>query len=418
MPVNKTIAILAALILITLAACGQSVPRSPVDLPAALPATQPSGAPAALATIPPPDTPLTGPLVGFYIEDSYEDVYFSLYDAGTGAFRVIQSTTPIYIGEAQWFDNGCRLFVHGQLANLHGVVQWSMPPEAAGRIDYINAATLSPERRFIAHVIVTDQVDATDIEIINLSPPYDAIRLAAGGGGPRALAWSADGNWLYHSGYDAAGILQVFRASPDGTTNEQLTSHTTSSSGEIRAITILSPSPDGRYLAYNVQNLFQPGQPYAYQPADEGWVGIIDLAAGTSAAVRPAKFGSAEAGRGLVWDGAGERLLIIGDSLPVGEADPDAGRRLLWVTSTGEVTNAISTADGPGGVEGHIGWVAPLGSIDTLLVNVLNDYYRYDGDTFQRLDAAQAPPLGMELGRRPIAVWPAPIGFPGETACD
>ena len=91
---------------------------------------------------------------------------------------------------------------------------------------------------------------------------------------------------------------------------------------------------------------------------------------------------------------------------------------MLWVTAAGEVTNAISTADGPGGAEGHIGWVAPLGSIDTLLVNVLNDYYRYDGDTFQRLDASQAPPLGMELGRRPIAVLPAPIDFPGEAACD
>jgi hypothetical protein len=411
--VNKTTAILAALLFLALAACDQGAPRSSADLPSALPATQPSGVSPALATIPPPDAPLAGPLVGFYIEDSYEDVYFSLYDAGTGAFRVVQSATPIYLGEAQWFDDGCRLFVHGQLTDLHGIVQWSVPPEAVQQIEHITSASLSPERRFIAHIVTGEQENTTDVAIITLSPPYDAVRLATGGGGPRALAWSADGNWLYHTEYDAAGVMQVFRASPNGTTNEQLTNH----SGRVGAITTLSPSPDGRYLAYSVQNLFQPGQPYVYQPTDEGWIGIVDLAAGTSAAVRPPKFGSAEAGRGLVWDAAGERLLIIGDSLPVGEDDPDAGRRLLWVTAAGEVTKAMSTADGPGGAEGHIGWVAPLGSIDTLLVNVLNDYYRYDGDTFQRLDTSQAPPLGMELGRRPIAVLPAPIQFPGEAAC-
>ncbi|HRO23794.1 MAG TPA: hypothetical protein PLR07_05815, partial [Promineifilum sp.] len=90
---------------------------SPV-VPATTAPTLPPATSAAIATTPPPITPttpavalpadslMTGPLVGFYIEDTYEDLYLSIYDAGTGAFRVIQSATPIYIDEAQWFDAG------------------------------------------------------------------------------------------------------------------------------------------------------------------------------------------------------------------------------------------------------------------------------------------------------------------------
>ena len=403
---RKTIILSLVLLFIMLSACGgESVTPS---LPA--PTAPTAASPSATAAAPLVAGAMTGPLVGFYIEDSYEDVYFALYDTGTGAFRVVQSATPIYIGEAQWFDDGCRLFVHGQVTDLSGAVEWSVPPEVAARIEHINSAALSPARRFIAHVVTGASDGPSDIEIITLSPPYDAVRLATGGGGPRAMVWSADEMWLYHTENDANGVLQVFRASPDGATNEQLTDH----SDGVVAITGLAPSPSGGHLAYSVQNLFQPGQPYTYQPADEGLVGIIDLRTGANAAVRPAKFGSAEAGRGLIWDDAGENLLIIGDSLPVGEDDPDAGRRVLWVSAAGEVTNAIRTADVP---EGHMGWIAPLGSIDTLLVSVLNNYYLYEGGAFRRLDASQAPPLGMELGRRPIAVLPAPIGFPGEAGC-
>lgn len=405
---NQLLGLLILLVFLLLSACGGEratpSPAAPTE-PAVAAPTSATAAGSAAAGM------LTGPLVGFYIEDSYEDVYFALYDAGAGAFRVVQSDTPIYIGEAQWFDDGCRLFVHGQVTDLLGAVEWSVPPEVAARIEHINSAALSPARRYIAHVVAGASDGPSDIEIITLAPPYDAVRLGTGGGGPRAMAWSADEQWLYHTEHDANGVLQLFRASPDGATNEQLTHH----AGGVAAITGLSPSPGGSHLAYSVQNLFQPGQPYTYRAADEGWIGIIDLRTGASAAVRPAKFGSAEPGRGLIWNETGETLLVIGDSLPVSGDDPDAGRRVLWVSAAGEVTNAIRTADGP---ESHLGWIAPLGSIDTLLVNVLNDYYLYEGGAFRRLDASQAPPLGMELGRRPIAVLPAPIGFPGEAECD
>ncbi|HRO23795.1 MAG TPA: hypothetical protein PLR07_05820, partial [Promineifilum sp.] len=190
----------------------------------------------------------------------------------------------------------------------------------AARINYVNIARLSPDRNYVAHAAAGERGDAADIEIIALSPPYDAVRLATGDG-VRAFAWSADGTQLYHTGYDESGVLQVYRASADGAMREQLTAHGADSGG-VGAITGLALSPDERYLAYSVQNLLSPSHPYTYQPADEGWVGIIDLVAGTSAAVRPTKFGSAEAGRGLVWDAAGENLLIIGDSLPIAADDP------------------------------------------------------------------------------------------------
>lgn len=373
---------------------------------------------ASISAPPPANSPFSGPLVGFYIEDSYEDVYLSIFDAGTGAFRVIQSAIPIYIGEAQWFDNGCRLFVHGQLIDLNGVPEWSVPPEVAGRIEQINAAGLSPGRRYIAHVVSSGESSssgsaAADVEVIVLSPPFDAVRLTSGSDAPRALAWSADEAWIYFTEYDASGILQVFRATPDGSMTEQLTSHTE----PIAVINALSPSPDGRHVAYSVQNLLQAGRPYTYQPADEGWVGIIDLVTGTSAAVRPEKFATAQGGQGLVWDSGGKNLLIIGDTLPVDEADPLAGRRVIWVTEKGEVTRSIGTADSPGGADDHIGWVAPLGDIDTLLVSVLNRYYRYDKEGFQELEGTLAPPFGIASGHRPITILPAPIGFPGEEGC-
>ena len=426
---NKLPVILVTLLLVLLTACGgrespglpaDPSPTAPATLAPTIAATQPpvtpttaAAAPTTVAAAPPAGSLMTGPLVGFYIEDTYEDLYLSIYDAGTGAFRVVQSATPIYIDEAQWLDDGCRLFVHGQVTDLHGAAEWSLPPEVAARISHVNIARLSPGRSYVAHAVADEQGDA-DIEIIPLSPPYEAVRLTTGDG-VRALAWSADETWLYHTGYDTSGVLQVYRTSPDSATREQLTAHGTDSG--VAAITGLSLSPGERYLAYSVQNLLQPSHPYTYQPADEGWIGIIDRATGTSAAVRPAKFRGAEAGRGLVWDAAGENLLIIGDSLPIAMDDPDAGRRLLWVTAAGDVTRTLATADGPAGAGGHMGWVAPLGDINTLLVSVLNDTYLYEDGAFRRLDAAEAPPLGIELGRRPFAVMPGPIGFPGEGGC-
>ena len=362
------------------------------------------------------DVSLTGPLVGFYVEDLHEDVYFSIFDAATGTLRLLDGDLSIYLGEAQWFDDGCRLFVHGQLTDLHGLAQWSVPPEAAEKIETFDTARLSPDRLHLAYVVASGAqtgapAPAADVEVISLSPPFTVSRLTIRGGGePRALAWSVDSAWLYFTDYDASGIWQVFRAAPDGSSSQQVTDH----AEPLGTINDLAPSPDGRYLAYSVQNLSALVHPYAYEPADEGWVGIVDLTAGSSIAVRPTKFGSAEPGRGLVWDAASDNLLIIGDSLPVANDDPAAGRQVHWVTTTGEVTRSLVSADSP---NGYLGWIAPLGDIDTLLVSGRDGFYAYAGGEFRQLAGVEAPPLGVETGLRPIGILPAPLGFPGEAAC-
>lgn len=400
-----------------LPACGGTTPN---DRPTEQPEPVTSNPNDTAAFQPPTDAPLTGPLVGFYVEDSYEDVYLSIYDASTGGLRVLHGGVPIYLGEAQWFDNGCHLFVQGQLTDLHGDPHWEVPAEAEEQIEHLNTARLSPDRRWIADLLgsglVTGQgAAAADIQVVSLLPPYAAARLSARGGAePRALAWSADTLWLYFTDFDENGVLQVYRGAPDGGAIEQLTRH----AGPVGAMNALAPSPDGRYLAYSVQNLLQAVHPYTHRLEDEGWVGILDLAAGTTAEVRPAKFGSAEPGRGLIWDASSERLLIIGDSLPVPTDDPAAGRQVHWVTATGQVAHSLATAEGPEGPESHLGWIVPLGNIDTLLVSVRDDFYVYIPDGgFRRLEAGDAPPVGMAFGRRAVGILPAPFGFPGEAAC-
>lgn len=397
-----------------LAACYQ--PATPAVSPVSTRATRLPDDTSATARPPSADEPLTGPLVGFYVEDTHEDVYFAIFDAATGALRLLDGNLSISLGEAQWFDGGCRLFVHGQLLDLRGLAQWSVPPEAAEKIEAIHTARLSPDRLHLAYVAASGAqtgaaAPAADVEVIALSPPFAVARLTTRGGGePRALAWSADGAWLYFTDYDAGGVLQVFHAAPDGSSSQQVTAH----AEPLGAINDLALSPDGRYLAYSVQNLLAVVHPYTYEPADAGWVGIVDLTAGTSIAVRPAKFGSAEPGGGLVWDTAGDNLLVIGDSLPVAGDDPAAGRQAHWVTPTGEVTRSLVAAGSP---DGHMGWIAPLGDIDTLLVNGREGFYVYAGGEFRRAAGAEAPPVGVETGLRPIGILPAPLGFPGEAAC-
>lgn len=359
--------------------------------------------------------PLNGPLVGFYVEDLNEDVYFAIFDAATGVLRLL-SGVSIYVGEAQWIDGGCRLLVNGQLTDLRGVPQESIPPEAVAHVDNLTTARLSPNHEALAYVVSSgvrtgSAAPTADVEIISLSPPFAVARLTTRGGGePRALAWSADGAWLYFTDYDAAGVLQVFRAAPDGSSSQQVTDH----AGPLGAINDVAPSPDGRYLAYSVQNLLQATHPYTYRAVDEGWVGIVDWTAGAGVMVHLTKFAAAEPGRGLVWDAASQNLLIIGDSLPVAEDDPVAGRQVHWVTATGEVTHSFVSADSP---DGHLGWIAPLGDIATLLVSGRDGFYAYTGDQFRRLTGVEAPPVGEETGLRPIGILPAPPGFPGEAAC-
>jgi hypothetical protein len=358
--------------------------------------------------------------VAFFIEDSYEDVYFSLFDAGTDAFREFRTGTPIYLDEAQWAADGCFVFAHGQLLDLHGQPIWSLPAEVttalAEQPALLNVARLSPDRAWLAYpvysgALTVEGAEFVDVEAIQLSPPYDRTRLSARGGvDPRSVVWSQDGRWLYFSDADDAGVIQLYRATPDGSAVEQITDHQTPV-GDVNAI---APSPDGRYLAYGVRNLQAPTQPYFYNPADEGWIGVVDLEGRTGQLIELPKFGAVEDSRGLTWSADSTRFVAIGDSLPLTGGEAEAGRQIHWVTASGDLERSFYQADGP---SGQVGWVVPLGDIDALMFSGSDGIYRYESGDIRPLDESEAPPLGMEIGRRPVGVMPAPLSFPGENHC-
>mgnify|MGYP002073046226 CR=1 FL=1 len=425
----KTIhALVLILVLLLLAACGGAadpVAIGPADAATAVvgvatPAVAepvesepPTAAPAD--TLPPvsADAPLTGPVIAFTVEDSYEDTSLGLFDTATGAYRDLPGTLGVAPGTASWFDGGCGLYANGTLFDLRGNVAWMADP--AANVTGLQGTHLSPDRAWLAHVVesgvAADGGPARrDVEVVRLSAPFERFLLTGNGGGhPAALLW-ADATWLLYTDFDAAGILQVYRAAPDGGGREQLTSHT-EPVGQINALAL---SPDGRRLAYGVRNVVVPLQPYTYDEVDEGWVGLVEVDSGESRQVRLPKLAGVELGRGLVWDATGERLLVIGDSLPVGDDDPLHGRQVHWLAADGTVERSFYQADAP---SGQIGWVSPLGDIDTVLFSSGADTYRYEAGALRRLEDAERPPLGMELGRRPVGVLPAVVGFAGEAAC-
>ena len=421
--------LLAIPLLLLLAACGGGADPAAVAPTGASTATVATAASSATAatvavtpTIAPPlvsaDVPLTGPIIAFTTEDGYEDTSLGLFDTATGAYRDLHSTLGIAPGTASWFDGGCGLYVDGRLFDLRGNLVWT--PDEAAEVGGAQGTQLSPDRAWLAHVVesgvAADGAPARrDVEVVRLSPPFERFLLTGNGGGhPAALLWpvatGADVTWLLYTDFDAEGILQVYRADPAGGGREQLTAH----SAPLTQINALALSPDGRRLAYGVRNVVVPQQPYTYDEADEGWVGIVDLTSGEARQVRLPKLAGVELGRGLVWDAAGERLLVVGDSLPVADDDPLHGRQVHWLAAGGAVERSFYQAEAP---SGQMGWVSPLGDIDTLLFSSGADTYRYEAGTLRRLEGAERPPLGMELGRRPVGVLPGVVGFVGVGAC-
>lgn len=427
---NRRIVLAGLVFVLALAACGRAAggengatASDTVTVAASQPPTATPAVPGAMATVaalPPvaPDTPLLGPLIGFYIEGSsqgMEEVFFSIFDAGTRAFRAFQNAR-VDSNEAQWFGDGCFVYSDGQLFDLTGATVWFVPPEAGGEALDLHNSRLSPGRDWLAVVSYPGEATATrpqavDVDAVQMVAPFARTRLTErGGGSAGALLWSPDGAWLYTSDYDAGGILQVYRRHPDGSGGEQLTAH----DAPIGQINALALSPDGARLAYGVRNLLTASRPYTYSESDEGWVGIVDLATGAARQARLPGLGAVESGRGLVWDAGGERLLVIGDSLPVAADDPLAGRQVHWITADGQVERSFRQADTP---NRQMGWITPLGDIDTLLFSSSNDVYRYENGAARQARPEETPPVGLELGRRTVGVLPATVAFAGEAAC-
>jgi dipeptidyl aminopeptidase/acylaminoacyl peptidase len=293
--------------------------------------------------------------------------------------------------------------------DLTGTPVWSVPPEVGTAVPDLSLSRLSPDRRWLAHALSSDA--GLDVEIVALEAPFERITVTRNGGGDsRAIVWAPDSASLYFTDRDDSGIVQLFRAAADGGGVEVLTTHT--DPGEI--INDVAPSPDGRRLAYAARSAEVFQQPYAHDPADEGWVGLVDLESGATRRVAFPKLGAVENERGLWWGAGGSALLVIGDSLPVAVDDPLAGRRAHWITAEGDPERSFHQKDAP---DGYAGWMMPLRDINTLLLNGLEGNYTLSADGFRRVPPALLPPVGQTMDRRVIGILPAPLGFPGEAAC-
>ena len=253
-----------------------------------------------------------------------------------------------------------------------------------------------------------DSTEFVDVAVISLSPPFASYRLTQRGGAEvEAFVWSADEKWLYYSDYDANGTLQVFRATPDGQTQEQLTAH----EGVLSQVDSMALSADGRHLAYGVTNLLATSLPYNYLESDEGWIGIIDVDSRAAMTVRLLKFGGAHA---LWWSADGDKLLVLGDSLPTGAGAP-SGAQLHWIqVGSSEVPlRSIYQMDTPGN---HIFWVLPAADLDTVFLQTPNGYFLLREGKFIPFEGAALLEEAKSYGRV-IDFIAGPTTFRGEAAC-
>lgn len=412
---------IAALFL--LVACGVREVVTPVTQVAT---TQPTATDRPLASATPPRTttaappptaapeprPLVGPLALLIIEEPQSLAMRAvIYDFGANSARdlPLPESRP---SAARWLGDGCELYIGGTVYNLQGAAVWQAPPAVREAQGGLYVEQLSPGKQWLAAPVFSgaqtyDSTEFVDVETVSLTPPFATFRLTQrGGAAVEGIVWSPDEQWVYFSDYDAGGLLQVFRASPDGQSSEQLTGH----AGTLGRVTRMALSPDGSRLAYSVVNLATQ-LPAEVVASDEGWIGVVDVEARTAAQFRIPHLLDAQA---LWWNAAGDELLVLGQSLPNG---PSLGqsKQLHWIR-VAEATTPIRSLD-QADARGAIGWVMPLAAdMRTLFV-------QSGGGAYLLQDAAFSPHPAkrlfeaIESSGRIIDFIPGPASFPGEAAC-
>lgn len=357
-------------------------------------------------------TNLDGPVVAFRV-DALEN-YLLLYDVGTNSYREIRNELVYYPFSIQWLGNGCRLYVGTGILNLHGGVLWEQPElkwdyllkdEAWG----VGSTWLSQDNQWLAYQMWSgsqtyDSAESVDIGVVRLDEPLVPYFLTEFGGASQ-VAWSPDEEWLAFSDYDSNGILQVFRATPDGRIIQQLTRHVE----PLAQIGYLTWSPNGDQIAYSVTNLLHTSLPYKYREKDEGWVGLISVTNLNTIQVSPAEFGSV-VGTRIWWNADGSRVAFAGRGLPISD-EPLSGNQIHWVeASNGVIVDSFYEADAP---FGSLGMPVAVGSIDRILFT--------SGDGFYLLNAKDKSIeylIGFETERGLIReAISGPFIFPGEVNC-
>ena len=251
------------------------------------------------------------------------------------------------------------------------------------------------------------------METASLLSPFPSYRLTQRGGAESGtFVWSPDEQWVYYSDYDANGTLQIFRASPDGHIQEQLTKH----EGVLGTVDSLAISPNGQYLAYGITNLLFTTAPYQYEESDEGWVSIIDLDEGSITQISLPKFGGVFDEDGLWWSATGSELLVFGDSLPISPTDPLHGNQIHWIrVDEGAVPfHSVYDVEVPGG---SIEWVMPFSTdLNTLFLKTRTGYFLLEEGIFSPYQGAELLEE-VETNNRIIGFIPGPINFHGEAVC-
>jgi hypothetical protein len=351
-------------------------------------------------------------LLAFYFQPTDPaDGNFSLllFDIGTKTFRHIRNDLVNHQFEPQWFGNGCHLFIRGRLLDLHGNIVWQMPGliERGWQDGGMGGTRLSPDREWLAYQVGSGYVgysesEFEDVETIKLDTLDPPIRLTQHGVAYAPPAWSPDSQWLAFSDLDENGVVQIYRATPDGRTVQPLTNH----SELLGVVGALAWSPDGRYLAY----LVNPVVAGALVGGEEAWVGLISLADMQAEHIRIEDFRD---GLWLWWSSDSSRFAIVGEGY-FSAAHTTTEDQIHWIdATTSTITHSFYAREGPAEVfDRSFSLGLPAGNIDTFLIAGRDGFYlvHAQDNSLEFLGNFETDGLYWNVAS-------SPFDFPGEAQC-
>jgi WD40 repeat protein len=369
------------------------------------PTVTPTPTPSPSATPTPPAAPtvtpsLQGPLIGFRVDDG-EEIYLLLFDISLGVYREIRSSSTNYPFEVEWVDNGCGAYL-GDIIDLKGNIVWQGPdldweqirPHAEYGSEF---GRLSPNRQWLAYDILYGEryyegAEFRDIGVVSLTNPSE-FALLTQDGSASLFAWSPDSEWLAYARRDTQGVNQLYRSTPDGQNEQQLTFH-----ANPFGIGFVAWSPDGRFIAYAT---------YGNAEGEPGGVGIVDLENSQQFQIIPHEDFSGVRRDDIWWELGGTRLLFSGTTWNGGDVSD-----IYWVdATTGLITNSFIGSNGP---NGYVRQVYPVGDVDHILFSSNDGYYFLDAIDNNRYEKYLDQ---FDIDGQYYDSEVTPFGFPGEANC-
>lgn len=208
---------------------------------------------------------LNGPLIAFDALNAESEKYVILvFDTSTGASR---EYTPEQLGGKivgfDWSQNGCELFVAVRKSGGVQYVSIDLAGNAGEPFSQIISSTveegdryewsISSTKEWIAFLLGFGEDEEgfdygyKDTWIIKNDPENDLPIALTHNSLTDKPVWSFSGDRLAYTGYDAAGIPQLFHSAPDGSDQIQVTEF----SEPIDHIEGIRWSPDGYWLSFS-----------------------------------------------------------------------------------------------------------------------------------------------------------------------